>query len=187
MKKNQEKHLLDGQQTLLFELLHSVSWPAKIDESLFSELTDEANRLSAIQRIEDELLIKYESLNPKELIHEIATLTWGCKFLEHVAKSMADKIERERESNLRLIDHSLIYENIKLSNRKSGASASNERHETELKKIAKEKWLKHRESGKPCGSATLIKLLYGVPGVMELSEDTAKGWTQQWNKEFKKG
>ena len=187
MKKNQEKHLLDGQQILLFKLLHSVSWPAKIDENFFSGLIDEAQRFSAIQHIENELLIQYESLTPKELIHEIATLTWGYKFLEHVAKNMAAKIERDRESNLELIDYSLIYENIKFSNRKAGASVTNKRHETELKKIAKEKWKEHRKSGKLCGATTLIGLLAGEPGIDDLSEDTVKGWTRQWNKELKKG
>lgn len=188
MKNNKEKLFLDGKQAMLLELIHSVAWPSKIDSHFYSQLTDEALRIEAIRQIEGQFLVQYKSAKPEELIHELATLSWGYKFLESITKGMVTKIERDRESNLKLIDTELIYENIKLSNRQAGASKANRRREIDLKKIAKEKWQGYRKStGKPCGATTLIKLLAGAPGIDDLSVDTAKGWTQQWNKELKKG
>ncbi|MCM0028318.1 MAG: hypothetical protein NBV55_01315 [Polynucleobacter sp.] len=187
MKNNQETLLLLIKQAMLAEHVHSVTWPLKIDEDLLSEAIDDATRLGAIQKIKDRLLIERKSVKPENLIQELAALTWSHNFLEHVAKAMATKIGRDRESALKLIDRELVYENTKSSNRQAGASKTNERRETDLKKVAKEKWQEHRESGKLCGATTLIKLLAGEPGIDDLSEDTAKGWTKQWNKEFKKG
>lgn len=187
MKNNQETLLLLIKQAMLAEHVHSVTWPLKIDEDLLSEAIDDATRLGAIQKIKDRLLIERKSVKPENLIQELAALTWSHNFLEHVAKAMATKIGRDRESALKLIDRELVYENTKSSNRQAGASKTNERRETDLKKVAKEKWQEHRKSGKLCGATTLIKLLAGEPGIDDLSEDTAKGWTKQWNKEFKKG
>ena len=187
MKNNQEKLLLLLKQTMLAEHVHSVAWSLKIDESLLAELIDDDARSKAIQKIKDRLLIERKSIKPENLIQELAALTWSHNFLEHVAGAMATKIERDRESALSLIDRELIFENTKSSNRQAGANKANKRHEIDLKKIAKEKWQKYRKStGKPCGATTLIRLLVGEPGIADLSEDTAKGWTRQWNKELKK-
>jgi hypothetical protein len=188
MKNNQETLLHFMKQHLLAEHIHSVASPLKIDEKIFLELMDDDAKLKAIKGIENKLLVDLKSKKYEALIQMIANLTWKSEALMHVSVAMAQKIERDRESTLKLLDRELIYENTKSSNRKAGANKRNEKHEIVLKKIAKEKWQEHRKStGKPCGATTLIRLLVGEPGIDDLSEDTVKGWTQQWNKELKKG
>jgi hypothetical protein len=188
MKNNQETLLHFMKQHMLAEHIHSVASPLKIDEKIFLELMDDDAKLKATKGIENKLLVDLKSKKYEALIQMIANLTWKSEALMHVSVAMAQKIERDRESTLKLLDRELIYENTKSSNRKAGANKRNEKHEIVLKKIAKEKWQEHRKStGKPCGATTLIRLLVGEPGIDDLSEDTVKGWTQQWNKELKKG
>jgi hypothetical protein len=188
MENKQEKLSHDDKERLLIQLIHSVAWPAKIEKKYYLEVMNETKRLKAIECIENEMLAQYKSATPEELIHEIACLTWGYKFLEHLTKSMVTKFETDSKANFNLINKSIDYENIKLTNRKKGASTANKRHESELKKIAKEKWLRYRKStGKACGATTLIKLLTGEPGIHDLSEDTAKSWVRKWNKDLKIG
>ncbi len=181
MKNNQETLLLLIKQAMLAEHVHSVAWPLKIDKDLLSEATDDAARLSAIQKIEDRLLIERRSSKPENLIHELAALTWSHNFLEHVAKAMGRKIEQDRESTLKLLDREIGFENIKISNRKKGASASNKIFESDLKEYAKERWLGIRNStGKPCGAIKLQRELDESWKGHNIGIHTLNGWIKQW-------
>ena len=181
MKNNQETLLLLLKQNMLAEHVHSVAWPLKIDESLLAELIDDDARSKAIQKIKDRLFIERKSVKPENLIQELAALTWSHNFLEHVAGAMATKIERDRESTLKLLDREIGFESIKISNRKKGAATSNKIFKSALKEHAKERWLGIRNStGKACGAIKLQKELDKSWKGHNIGIHTLNGWIKQW-------
>lgn len=169
---------------MLIEYIHSVAWPLKIDENFLSELTDDIARLKVIKGIEDKLLIRLKSTKFEDLIQIIATLTWKSEALEHVSSAMALKIERDREAALKLLDREYIYENIKTSNRRKGATSSNKIFDSEIKMYAKklrEEILKSKT--KRCGAKTLQAALDESHKGHNLSIHILNGWIKQWNRD----
>lgn len=184
MKNSQETLLLFMRQAMLAEHIHSVAWPLKIDEKVVLELMDDDAKLKAIKRIKNKLSIDLKSTKHEDLIQIIATLTWRSETLTHVSEAMSKKIERDRESTLKLLDREYMFEDIKISNRRKGASSANKIFDSEIKRYAKKKREEIRKlTGKPCGAKTLQKALDESHKDHNLSIHILNGWIKQWKNE----
>ncbi len=182
--KSQEKLLQSMRQTMLIEHIHSVAFALKIDETFLSELTNDAAKLRAIKKIQNKLLIDFKSRKFEDLIQMIATLTWKSKVLEHVSAAMAQKIEQDRESALKLLNREYVYEDIKISNRRKGAASSNKIFDSEIKLYAKKKREEILETkSKRCGAKTLQAALDESHKGHNLSIHVLNGWIKQWNRD----
>jgi len=187
MKNNQETLLHFMKQVMLAEHIHSVAWPLKVDEKIFLEFMDDDVKSKAIKGIENKLLADLKSEKYEALIQIIANLTWKSETLMHVSVAMAQKIERDRESTLKLIDREHIFEDVKISKRKKGATSANKIFDSEIKRYAKKKREEIRRlTGKPCGAKTLQKALDESHKGHNLSIHILNGWIKQWKNETKK-
>lgn len=179
MKK--EKLILRDKNGKQSNLIQSITRSLKLKKEYFSAIVNDNTRLEQIQSIEKKMLIDYKSATYQELIHELAVISWGFRFLQEVSLSQ----EKRLGSSGRLAhDLSAIadeYEAVMKSNRINGALASNRRHDTKWKTIAKTRWQElSKEIGKPIGHIRLESSLRKSHSEYDWNPETIKSWVKKW-------
>lgn len=179
MKK--EKLILRDKNAEQGNLIQSVASSLKIKKEYFSAILNDNTRLEQIQSIEKKMLIDYKSASYQELIHELAVLSWGFSLLQEISLSQEKKSGSSRRAALELAAKVDEYEAVMRSNRINGALASNLRHDTKWKKIAKTKWQElSKEIGKPIGYIRLESSLRKSHSEYDWNPETIKSWVKKW-------
>ena len=179
MKK--EKLILrdkNGQQS---NLIQSITSSLKLKKEYFSAIVNDNTRLEQIQSIEKKMLIDYKSATYQELIHELACMSWSLSLLQEISLSQEKKSGSSRRAALELAAKVDEYEAVMRSNRVNGALASNLRHDTKWKKIARTRWQElSKEISKPIGHIRLESSLRKSHSEYDWNLETIKSWVKKW-------